>query len=159
MRCQLKHLKLFVLVGIMIVSIFKSEAQTFEAQNCDNLYVSLSWSPEGGPYRLLRMFTSQTEWDTLTITSETSYNDTIFRTLCNDTIHYKLLSSTNAIYPERKVPFTDALPTNPPTLDVCTVDPITLKTTIIHTPLHFVISDSRIHRPMNKIRYKTYNHN
>lgn len=130
MRCQLKHLKLFVLVGIMIVSIFKSEAQTFEAQNCDNLYVSLSWSPDGGSYRLLRMFTSQTEWDTLTITSETSYNDTIFRTLCNDTIHYKLLSSTNAIYPERKVPFTDALPTNPPTLDVCTVDPITQKITL-----------------------------
>jgi len=114
---------LLLLLALNLLPLL-SWGQSFTASNHDNQYIELNWSSDGAgaSYQLQRQFSFQNTWETIASTGATTLNDTIHRHLCNDTVHYRIISNNNTSYPLAHAPFTDALPTTPPSLNICQVD-------------------------------------
>ena len=95
-------------------------AQSFTAENHDNIYIALQWQDVEGSPTLQRRFSFDAEWHTLSPLSGNAYHDTLRRSLCHDTVRYRLLLPSDTLLAQ--APFTDALPTTAPLPHVCQID-------------------------------------
>ena len=77
-------------------------------------------------YEIHRMIQNRTDWQLIDTTSLQLYNDTITRSICNDTVLYRIVctSGNDTIHISNNdgTLFADPLPTTPCKLDVITID-------------------------------------
>lgn len=90
----------------------------------NNPFISANTSPS--TYRIYRMIQNKTDWQLIDTTSMLHYSDTITRSICNDTVLYRIIcvgsnDTTHISNSEGKL-FADPLPTTPCSLDVITID-------------------------------------
>ena len=80
---------------------------------------------DSGYYAIHRKIQNKTDWQQINITDELMYSDTIRRSVCNDTIMYRILlmkgTDTLAMSHTKGSLFRDPMPTSPCSLEVITV--------------------------------------
>ncbi len=83
----------------------------------------LSWNSlsDTATYRLYRMFPDQNEYTCIAVTGETTYLDTLHRTICADTVNYLVSTGADTSLPVGLF-YQDNVPTSPCTLRLCSVD-------------------------------------
>ena len=83
----------------------------------------LSWNSlsDTATYRLYRMFPDQNEYTCIAVTGETTYLDTLHRTICADTVNYLVSAGADTSLPVGLF-YQDDVPTSPCTLRLCSVD-------------------------------------
>lgn len=116
-----------IYIGLLLLPLL-TRGQVFVAENHDNEYVELSWQGFAGEVSIGRRFSDEAAWQEIARVGEGPFRDTIRRSLCQDTISYRLVHEEDTLFAQ--APFTDDQPTGMPEVRFCSVDSLTQRLTL-----------------------------
>lgn len=128
---QKYRITLYTKNGAMFVDSVKSMYLDVSDISSEYLMAFLIWdtpsiaNSDSGYYVIHRKIHNKTDWQQINTTEEFMYRDTVRRSICNDTIVYRILfmneADTLAVSHTKGSLFVDPMPTSPCTLDVITI--------------------------------------
>ena len=122
------------IIFLSLMSMFATlPAQTFNAQVRDGTYIELHWHDVGNEVELARRLPGEIDYTSMGIQTGNILRDTLHRSVCGDTIRYRLRYQTS-LFLETAVWFSDNLPPQYTDIQIVTVDSLADSIVVRWTP-------------------------